>query len=341
MTGTTALATAAPAGKPALVSPQAADENAVAVYLASLAPGSRRTMRGALDTVATMLTSETITDSMNFDWSQLRAQHTQAIRSALAARYAPATANKHLAALRGVLRECRRLGQISAEQERAACDLKAVRGERLPRGRALTAGELRGLFEACAADSTPAGRRDAAVLAVLYGCGLRRSELVSLDLADWDADTDALTVRAGKGAKARVTYTANGTHQALSAWLTARGTEPGSLFWPADRFGNVTSGRLSDQGLLRIAEKRAGQAAVQRFSPHDLRRSMISDLLDAGADISTAQRLAGHASVVTTQRYDRRGERAKQQAAGLLNVPYVEGDTVQGVWRNERRHAGR
>ncbi len=137
---------------------------------------------------------------------------------------------------------------------------------------------------------------------MLYGCGLRRSELVSLDLADWHTGTGVLTVRADTGAKARIkawmTYIANGMHQALSAWLAARGTAPGPLFWSADRFGNVMPGRLSDQGLLRIAEKRAREAAVQRFSPHDLRRSMISHLLDAGADISTAQRLAGHASVV-------------------------------------------
>ena len=80
---------------------------------------------------------------------------------------------------------------------------------------------------------------------------------------------------------------------------------------------------MTDQAVLGITRKRGKEAGIARFSPHDLRRSFVSDLLDAGADISTAKRLAGHSSEVTTGRYDRRGEEAKMKAAKLLHVPYV------------------
>src|ERR1051326_252810 len=122
-----------------------------AVYLARLAPGSRRTMRQALNTIAGLMTGGQA-DARHFLWAELRYQHTTAIRSKLAEKFAAATTNKMLAALRGVLKEAWRLGLMSAEDYRRAADLAPVRGATLPRGRALSMGEIRSIFLTCAAD---------------------------------------------------------------------------------------------------------------------------------------------------------------------------------------------
>jgi site-specific recombinase XerD len=297
-----------------------AERHPAAVYLASLGSGSRRTMRHALGVIATLVSGGKA-DSRTLAWERLRYQHTQALRSRLIETYSPATANKMLAALRGVLKESWRLGLMRAEDYHRAVDIRTVKHFGLPRGRALSSGELLALFKVCA-DRSRGGVRDAALLAVLYAGGLRRSEAVWLDLADYDPGTGALTIRGAKGRKDRIVYAANGAADALADWISIRGPEPGALFYPVNKADRVIPRRLTDQAILGVVRRRARAAGVARFSPHDLRRTFVSDLLDAGADISTARRLAGHPSETTTGRYDRRGEESKQKAANLLHVPY-------------------
>lgn len=296
-------------------------EHPVAVYLAALAPGSRRTMLGALDRIAQKISGGRC-DAMSLPWSELRYAHTQAIRATLAENSAPANANKCLSALRGVLKAAWRLNQIPTDEYLRAVDVRAVRGETLPRGRAISGGELHALFRACA-DGSPLGARDAALLAVLYGLGLRRAEAVALDRSDYDRTTGALTVRSGKGNKQRIGYAGNGSQAALEAWLRVRGDAEGPLFVPVFRGGHIVVRRLTTQAVLFLLLKRAEQVGIKNVSPHDFRRTFISDLLDAGADIATVQKMAGHANVTTTARYDRRGEVAKQKAAQLLHVPFT------------------
>ena len=81
--------------------------------------------------------------------------------------------------------------------------------------------------------------------------------------------------------------------------------------------------RMTDQAVLMLLRRRAAQARVPAFTPHDLRRTFVGDLLEAGADMVTVQKLAGHSNVQTTARYDRRGEETKRRAAELLHVPFV------------------
>lgn len=303
-----------------VVAPEPLDRNPAAVYLAGLAPGSRRTMRGALDTIAGLLSDGRV-DALGVDWAALRFQHTAAIRSKLAEFYAPATANKMLSALRGVLEAAWRLELMTAEDYQRAADVKSVTGSTLPAGRALTAGEIAALMEACASDPTPAGARDAAMIALLRSCGLRRAEVCALEMADYTPADGMLIIR-GKGHKERTAYVANGAADALTDWLAVRGDAPGAMFCPVNKGGRVIVSQMTTESVYAVIQKRGAEAGVSDLSPHDFRRTFVSDLLDAGADISTVQRLAGHASVTTTTRYDRRGEQAKRKAVELLHVPY-------------------
>ncbi len=287
-----------------------------ASYLASLAPGSRRAMAGALDTMAAWLGLP----ASRVPWHRARRAHADAIRARLQAGYAPATANRFLAALRGVLRAARRLRLIDLEEYELAIGVERVRRERLPRGRALTASELRSLFAECD-PQTPGGARDAALLALLYGTGLRRAEAAALDVAHVDA-SGAIRVL-GKGNRERLVHATGGAARALERWLAFRGEEPGPLLVPVTRGGRVQLRRLNDQAVFVILRRLAARARVAPFSPHDCRRTFISDLLDLGVDIATVQRMAGHRDVTTTARYDRRPEQAKRRAAELLHVPFA------------------
>ena len=212
---------------------------------------------------------------------------------------------------------------MTQEDYARAADLDGITGDTLPAGRALGSGELIALMSQCGNDATPAGARDAAIIAILYSCGLRRAELVSVDLASYDAEAGELRVM-GKRRKERIVPVVNGAAQALGDWLTVRGSEPGPLFWPIRKGGHLQHGeRLTTEAIWHLLRRRATAAGIKSLSPHDLRRTFVGDLLDAGADIATVQKLAGHASVNTTARYDRRPEQAKRKAAELLHVPYT------------------
>jgi len=289
-------------------------------------------MAQALEQVARIASSGHL-GAEELPWEAMRYQHAQAIRSALqetisertGRHLSPGYINKTLAALRRVLREAWRLGQMSAEDYHRAADLEPVRGATVLRGRALEPNEVAALFHVLQRDNSPAGSRDAAVLALgLAGGGLRRAEISSLELPrSLDQNTWVLTVD-GKGSRVREVPLKNGSVDALRAWLAHRGDEPGPLLCPVLKGGHVKLRRLSEEAIYRICARRAEEAGVPPFTPHDMRRTYISTLLDRGVDLSIVSKLVGHASgPAVTARYDRRDERAKHAAAETITVPYV------------------
>jgi site-specific recombinase XerC len=144
-------------------------------------------------------------------------------------------------------------------------------------------------------------------------------EAASLDLSDYNPETEELAIRGAKGRKDRLEYATNGSADALGDWVEARGGDNGPLFCRVNKGGRITIRRLTNRAVLHSL-KSGADAGVSSSSPHDLRCSFISDLLDADADISTAQQLAGHSNVQTTARYDRRGEVTKRGAIAACTV---------------------
>ncbi|WP_301002284.1 tyrosine-type recombinase/integrase [Capsulimonas corticalis] len=303
-------------------------EHPAAVYLASLAPGSRRTMRQALGTMAEILSNGEC-DIMTLDWAALRYKHTSALRAVLLESYETTTVKKMIAALKRVLQESWRLGLMSAEDYHRAADLSVKVGTRLPRGRDISEGEMRSLFKACKKDQTLRGRRDAAILAVLNGCGIREQEIADLIVGDYVPDTGEVTIRAGKGDKQRVVYSPDGTMAAMDdylAHLVSHGpvylAKAAPLFPAINKGGRVGRNNITAGAIYLIVKARGKKAMVDELTVHDFRRSFVGNSLDAGEDIVTVQKACGHADVKTTANYDRRGKRKLRGLAGKLVVPY-------------------
>ena len=138
-------------------------------------------------------------------------------------------------------------------------------------------------------------------------------------MRDFNPESGALEVRGGKGGKDRTVYLPSEALSYVENWLKVRGSKPGALLCPIRKGGKIEIRQMTPQAVLLLVQKRAKQAGVASFSPHDFRRTFCSDLLDAGVDIVTVQKLAGHASPVTTAKYDRRGEEVKRRAVQRLS----------------------
>lgn len=297
------------------------DRNPALVYLSSMPSAkSRRSQAQVIRQIAAWLGG----DPESFPWHALDYQHTSAIRTRAVELFAPATARKYIAALRGVLKHAWRLGLMDSDQYARASDLDPVEGTTLPAGRDLTQGEINALIRACMADPTAAGVRDAAVLSIMYVCLARRASVVALRLEDYDPHTGRV-VLTGKRNKQVAVYVTGGAKAAVDDWVALRGTEAGPLFYPVSQLGQIERGEtpMSDQSIYNICAKRAEQAGVEHFSPHDFKRTAIGELLDRGVDLLTASGMAAHDDPKTTRRYDRRGEQVRKEAAGKLHIPYT------------------
>lgn len=226
----------------------------------------------------------------------------------------PASVARALVSVRSLYRF--RLEEGTATEDPAL----EVEGPRVPPGlpKALSEEEVDRLLGIVPGDD-PLARRDRAILEVLYGTGMRISELVGLSLGQLALE-DGLVRVFGKGAKERVVPLGSWGRRALEAWLAPAGRgvlEPRRWARRGDAeavFLNARGGRLTRQGAWGIVRHHGGRAGLGgRLTPHVLRHSCATHMLDRGADIRVVQELLGHASISTTQVYTKvSGERLRQ-----------------------------
>jgi site-specific recombinase XerD len=205
---------------------------------------------------------------------------------------------RKLSAARGLCKHLLERGQI--DQDPTLSLRRARRATRLPK--ALSEGEVEALLHAPDV-STPAGRRDRALLEVLYSAGTRAAETVALDLADLDLEAGQARVL-GKGNKQRLVALGPLALAALLDYLEDPGRPKPSADAAGAVFLNRRGGRLTTRSLQRIVAQLALVAGLRRRpSPHTLRHSFATHLLDRGADLRAVQELLGHAHLATTQIY--------------------------------------
>lgn len=222
---------------------------------------------------------------------------------------APSTRRVALAAINGMFEF------LVAERQIDRNPAAQVRSPRVPDAppRALTVEQV-GALLAAPGESTPSAKRDTAILEVLYGVGVRVSELVGLDTSDVDLGASPSVRVLGKGAKERVVPLTGHAHRTLRTWLADDGRR--ALLRAAARrwgdtgavdavFVNQRGGRLTRRGahLVVVAHGRTAGIPANDITPHTLRHSCATHMLEGGADLRSIQEMLGHESVDTTQRY--------------------------------------
>ncbi len=235
--------------------------------------------------------------------------------------YARTTIARRLASLRSFFRYCCREKLADSNPAKA---LRSPRiGRKLPHF--LSTEQVAQLLEAPPANE-PAGLRDRAMLETLYTAGLRVAELVGLNVDRWDRDANILRVE-GKGRKERIAPVGSFAAKALYAWLDVR--EPDTSASPQDQaalFLNRFGRRLTTRSVGRMLEKYLQQTGLNQLTtPHTLRHSFATHLLDGGADLRSVQELLGHKSLTTTQIYTHVSTRRLRETYELAH-PHAAGN---------------
>ncbi|MBU2871964.1 tyrosine-type recombinase/integrase [Colwellia sp. E2M01] len=254
---------------------------------------------------------------LSFDWSKLSYSALIKLKHDLQNDdYSAGTINTYLSIFKSVALDAWRLKLIATDDYLHIKDIKRVKGSRVATGRALTPKEINNIVKRCLNLKTMAGCRNAAIIAITYGAGLRVSELASIKKEN--INNDVLVV-IGKGNKQRIIPLPAFVLKHVKRWLKSRlAFDCEYVFLRVQKGDHIINERIAKKGYSDIFSKIAKYSKQEHFTPHDLRRSYATNLLECNVDLFTVQSLLGHSSPDTTKIYDLRGEKTKAEAVKLL-----------------------
>ncbi|MCE9591310.1 MAG: site-specific integrase [Planctomycetes bacterium] len=299
----------------------------VAEYLDGLGEGSKRTMRQSLSSIAALVVGQEEIDPHCFRWEKLTAVETGMIHMRLATEFKPATANKMLSALRGVLRVAHRMGLMDNNHFRGAnADLRPIPPHAAEKPTTppppITPVQVKQLLDACAKVPGPSGRRDAALLVVFLCTGLRRAEAATLDLADYKPPAGTLLIRGETPEKVRTVTLRGPARAAMKDWVQARGAKPGPLFLPVGRGDIVRHRRMTDQAVYDIFNRITTRGRLRHITTRDVRRAYVVSLIHAGKTPDQVKALTGHASWINDDTCAQLARERAGEGYDIENLPY-------------------
>lgn len=290
--------------------------NAAELYIKSLQSNkSKILMASRLNIISKMMCQHK--DFIKTDWSTLTYEIALNILEKLKNKNkSPSTINSYLSAIKGTAKQAWKLKNIKTSTYLWINEIAHIKGNRISEGRSLEIEEIKKLINACEKCCNNKGKRDAAIIALTYGAGLRRDETVKLKIKDYDKYTGTIIIK-GKGNKERKNKINKSIKKILDEYIELKKSNCEFLF---QRINNneCINKRLSGDGIYQIIKKRYKQAGIKKLSPHDLRRTYATKLLENGEDLFIVQELMGHSDVNTTKRYDKRADIFKDNAAQSL-----------------------
>jgi integrase len=290
---------------------------------------SERTMVGSLRRLATEFSDGACTES-TFPWELVvDADLSEQLWSTVAEKYSVATANKDASALRRMLDCCRRVGLLTYEEYRHATSFTAKNAGNPsePAGTYLSAADIDAIAKAAlTGKGNPNTQiRDVALLLTLASTGARAWEVTGVHLRDVHLDECRVWLERTKGGKPRNAWLHPIAVAALRTWLQVRGPLAGPLFVPLSRTGRplIEHGNMSTQQVRKVVKGRAAEAGCEGVATHDLRRFLVSSLLQTN-DLSLVAKVVGHKNPATTAGYDRRPLQHQRDAVASLHLPKLD-----------------